>query len=478
MAGLIQDIKLFGRDIPWFQGLREKGLSAFKTQGVPTAKTEAWKYTKPRDLNADDFVMNGSNFVAELEELSNFDADEQTTHDHHCNGHDCHCHHGESCASGSSCQCSCEEGHANCNVEGGGCHCQHEEEIDIHIDLPFEAYQVHFLNGQFIPIHPVLPRGVEIMTLMEAVVNQDAKPWLGKLIDLEHYPFAALNTAYMEEGLFINIAKGVKLTKPIIFVNHTSVGAENLFYNIRNLIVVESEAEAEFVEYYNYSGAEKSHYFANIVNEIYVERDAKFKHYKMQEEAFKANHITLNMVRVKGKGLYDAFCLQRGANIGRNETKVQLKEEQAKAEVNAAYLMHGWATIDTTTDIEHLAPYTFSHQLVKGVVGGDSKGVFQGKIHIAKHAIKTEGYQLHRALLLTDTAEIDVKPELEIFADDVKCSHGAASGELDENILFYMQSRGIGQEEAKQILIDAYLDDVVNKISAEPIRNWFKEQAR
>lgn len=474
MAGLIQKIKLFGSDIPWFETLRGKGLEAFEKQGVPTAKTEAWKYTKPRDLTADDFIINESNFIAELEEFAAAGSEEQCTHDHQCNGRDCHCHHGEDCARGGQ-QCSCgHEEHANCNSADGQCHCHHEEEIDVRVDLPFEAYQLHFLNGQFIPIYPVLPHGVEIMTLMEAVINQDAKPYLCKLLDVEKHPFAALNTAYMEEGLFIRIAQNTKLEKPLIFINHTSVDNENLFYNLRNLVVVESGAEAELIEWYNYSGAEKSRYFANSVNEIFVNRNAKLKHYKMQDEAFKANHVALNLVRVKENGIYDAFCLQRGANIGRNETKVMLAEEQASAEVNAAYVMHGWATLDTTTDIEHLSPQTFSHQLVKGVVGGDAKGVFQGKIHIAEHAVKTEGFQLHKALLLTDTAEIDVKPELEIFADDVKCSHGAASGELDEETLFYMQSRGIGREDAKQILIDAYLDDVINKISSEPVRVWFK----
>ncbi len=463
MAGLIQNVKLFGEDIPWFQGLRDKGLEAFRRQGVPTAKTEAWKYTKPRDLNADDFVMNESNFLAELSETAAAGADAQCGQNHHCNGHDCHCRRGEDCASGGHCH---EE----------GCRCG--EEIDVHVDLPFDGYQLHFLNGQFIPVYPVLPRGIEIMTLMEAVVAQEAKPYLGRLVDMEHYPFAALNTAYMEEGVYIRIDRNVKLDKPVILVNHTSVGAENLFYNLRNLIVLESGAKAELIEWYNYAGAEKSRYFANVVNEVFVERGAEFRHCKMQDEAFKANHVALNMVRVRGGGSYNAFCLQRGANIGRNETKVLLKEEQASAEVNAAYVMHGWATLDTTTDIEHLAPETFSHQLVKGVVGGDAKGVFQGKIHIAKHAVKTEGMQLHKALLLTDTAEIDVKPELEIFADDVRCSHGAASGELDEETLFYMQSRGIGREEAKQILIDAYLDDVVNKVANTAVREWFRERAR
>ena len=151
-------------------------------------------------------------------------------------------------------------------------------------------------------------------------------------------------------------------------------------------------------------------------------------------------------------------------------------EEEAKAEVNAAYLMNGWATLDTTTDIEHLAEKTYSSQLIKGVVGGEAKGVFQGKIRIAPNAQKTEGRQLHKALLLSDTAEIDVKPELEIYADDVKCSHGAASGELDQEQLFYLRSRGIGEEEARQMLIDAYLTDVVARVDDPEIRDWLRGQ--
>ena len=136
--------------------------------------------------------------------------------------------------------------------------------------------------------------------------------------------------------------------------------------------------------------------------------------------------------------------------------------------------MNGWATLDTTTDIEHLVANTTSNQLVKGVVGGQAKGVFQGKIRIAPNAVKTEGYQLHKALLLSDEAEIDVKPELEIFADDVKCSHGAACGQLDKDQLFYMLSRGIGEEEAKQLLIDAYLNDVIAKVDDEKIKEWIR----
>lgn len=160
--------------------------------------------------------------------------------------------------------------------------------------------------------------------------------------------------------------------------------------------------------------------------------------------------------------------------MARNESKVRLADTLAKAEVNAAYMMNGWATIDTTTDIEHLVAETFSDQLVKGVVGGQAKGVFQGCIHIEPNAIKTKGYQQHRALLLTDEAEVDVKPELEIFADDVQCSHGSACGQLDAEQLFYLRSRGLGEEEAKAMLVDAYLQEVIAKVDNEKIADWIK----
>lgn len=410
MAGLVQNLPLIGAEIPWLRQLREAGLGAFERQGVPTAKTEAWKYTKPRELNADDFVMS----------------------------------------------------------------CSGAKKAEEPFSLPFPCYRIQFENGIFDPTQTELPQGVEVLPLIEAILlRRETQNYLGKLIDLARFPFAALNTAYLNEGVFIRVEKNVELKRPLVLVNHTSCGSENLFFNLRNLIILEEGAAAKFIEVYHYSGEVKSRYFANIVNEIYLAQRARLEHYKYQAEAFKANHIALSAVDVGAAADYHAFTLQTGANIARNETRVSLRREQAHAEVNAAYLMNGWATIDTTTDIEHLAPCTYSKQLVKGVVGGDAKGVFQGKIHIAPRAVKTEGLQLHKALLLSDTAEIDVKPELEIFADDVKCSHGAASGELDEEAMFYMRSRGIGEAEAKQLLIEAYLEDVIAKIADETISRWF-----
>ena len=422
MSGLLQNIELPDSNLPWLFALREKGREAFLRQGLPTAKTEAWKYTRPRDLQVDDFVMQTS---------------------------PCHCS---------------EE-----------CDCEHHSHSSLDDALPFDCYALHFDNGQLRHEHLPLPRGVQIMPLSDAFsFADDIKSRLGKTLNLDKYPFAALNTAYLNEGVYISIAKHTRLDKPLALVYHTHSCHDNLFFNLRNLIVVESGAQAELIEYHHYSGAEKSRYFANIVNEIFVGRDAVLSHYKLQDEAFKAVHIAFNGVKVKGGGAYRSFCLQKGANLARNETFVSLTEEGTSTEVNAAYIMHGWATLDTTTDIEHLAENTISHQLDKGVVGGDAKGVFQGRIHIAPDSQQTEGRQLHQALLLSDRAEVDVKPELEIFADDVKCSHGAASGELDEEQLFYMRSRGIDADEARQILVEAFLDDALMQVEDEAVRIWLK----
>lgn len=412
MSLLLQNIKLIGDNIPWLQDLRQKGSGAYTKAGIPTPKTEAWKYTKPSRFFVDDFVVK---------------------------------------------------------PQGA------EKARQIKYDLPFDAYQICFENGVLQSIDSELPEGVVILPIIETIMfHHDYRTKIGTLVNLDYHPFAALNTACLNEGVCVEILPQAKLDKPIIFIYHTTADSEKVLYNMRNLIIVNSQAKAEMVEWFCYDGAPKSAYFNNIVNEIYLEDQAVLYHYKVQNEAFKAAHIALNSVKAAADSFYKSFCLQKGADLGRNETKVVLAARGASAQVDGAYMMNGWATLDTTTDIEHLVCHTTSNQLVKGVVGGQAKGVFQGKIHIAPNAVKTEGYQLHKALVLTDEAEVDVKPELEIFADDVKCSHGSACGQLDPEQLFYMRSRGISEAEAKQLLIDAYLEECLAKVDNEKIKAWIK----
>lgn len=408
----LENIALISNDLPWLHNLREQGLLSYKKYGIPTAKTENWKYTKPNRFFEQKFipVSRGNNVLGNSS-----------------------------------------------------------------VTVPFDCYCVYFENGIFNPNLSNLPQGIEIIPIIEAIMFQpNIRDKIGALVDVDKYPFAALNTAYLNEGIYLHVDSNVDISKPIVFIYHTTALNNAELYNVRNLIVIDSNSSIKVAELYCYDGVIKSSYVINVVNEMFIANDAKLYHYKVQNDAFKAGHITFNAAKVCRNGKYNSFCLQKGADMARHETKVFLSEEGAIADIKGAYLMNGWATIDITTDIEHQKPHTISSQLIKGVVGGQAKGVFQGKIHIAPNAIKTEGYQLHKAMLLSDDAEIDVKPELEIYADDVKCSHGSACGELDQDQLFYMRSRGIKEDVAKQLLIDAYLNDVIAKVDDEKIQDWIK----
>ena len=410
MSNLLKKVKLLGDNIPWLHDFRQAGACAFEKCGIPNAKVEAWKYTKPNMFLDSDF---------------------------------------------------------ECCVKG--------QKIVYQPNLPFDTYVINFINGVFTPDNSHLPDGIEVVPLIEALMfHPEIREKLGKIYEIDKHPFAALNQAYTNEGIYIHLPDNCKLDKPIVVIYHTATENRHLMCNVHNLIVLENGARAEFVEYFNYAGELKSCYFNNIVNEFYIGKNAELKHYKVQNEAFKAIHLALNNIEVKENGNYKSFCLQKGADLARNESRVFLLEAEAKTQIDAAYIMNGWATLDITTDIEHLAAKTFSEQLVKGVAGGQAKGIFQGKIHIAPYAVKTRGCQQHRALLLSDDAEIDTKPELEIFADDVQCSHGSACGQIDREQLFYMQSRGISEDDAKKMLVDAYIDEVIAKVDNEKIISWIK----
>lgn len=401
---------LGANDIPALCGLREKGVLSCAKQGFPNSKTEAWKYSYFDKKNLNDLKL----------ELPK----------EHCD-----------------CNKKCECNEPSCCVD---------------------VYHIKICAGHM-HRHFDLPDGLIIKPLMEAVFDQDVKNFLNKSFEMDDFFFAALNTAYLEQGLFICVSKDFCADKPI-FLDY--VGADGIFRNIRNIVVLQSEAKAVLLE--NFQSSNNKKYFTNIVNEIYVGQNSSLQHYKKQSESPLAYHIALNSVKVKKNGYYRAFCSQKGGLLARNETFVRLLDIGASAKVDGVYNLQGSSISDITTNIRHLSAYTSSDQLVKGVLNENSRGVFQGQIHIAPDAIKTQGNQLHHALLLSNEARVDCKPELEIFADDVKCSHGAASGNLSAEQLFYLQSRGIELSQAKHILIDAYINEVYEQIADENIKDWLR----
>jgi len=402
MLDFLENISLDYDDIPALVAIRQKGKLSFR--GLPSKKTEAFKYTPVASVLTEDMFLQSEE--------------------------------------------KCDEEH---------CHC-HESYFD------FASYEFHFCNGR-LHEHFHLEDGLEASSMLDAVTAHETSKYLNQT-DWANFPFAALNTAYLEQGLFLRVSK--KLDKPIAFIYHNKSKG---FKNIRNVIVVEKGAKAELIEVFE---GQNEPYFLNIVNEIFISKNAELTHCKLQKESNSAVHIALQSVHVKSQGKFESYTLQTGSKLARNETHVFLKEEGATALVNAAYHIKGLSLIDTTTDIEHISKETTSNQLIKGVVDEAAHGVFQGKIHIAPNAVQTEGYQLHKALLLSDDAAVDVKPELEIFADDVKCSHGATSGDLNQDELFYLCSRGISEKEARQILTSAFLNEAFEGIKNESLKTLFR----
>ena len=373
--------------------------------GLPNAKTEAYKYTPLKDIFAPEMFEKNDSF----------------------------CEH----------ECCCSENF-----------------------LPFKAYEIHLCNGH-LHEHFHFVDGLEVSSLKEAVLNHETAKYINKF-DLEKFPFAALNTASLEEGLFLRVFKTLDCPVALCYHNKTS-----RLKNVRNLIVAEKGIKLEILEMFDGHDAA---YFQNVVNEISVAAQAEIKHYKLQKEGQEAVHIALSNVDVKEGGKYASYALELGAQLCRNETHIALKGENAKALVNAAYDLKGSAVCDTTTDIEHISPLTSSNQIIRGVVDDAAHGVFQGKIRIAPNAQKTEGNQVHKALLLSDEARIDAKPELEIFADDVKCSHGATSGDLNQDELFYLKSRGIEEKAARKILTSAFLSAAFDGLENENVQKLFEKE--
>jgi Fe-S cluster assembly protein SufD len=217
-------------------------------------------------------------------------------------------------------------------------------------------------------------------------------------------------------------------------------------------------------------GPAGARYLHNPVFEIEVAEGARLSHGRLQQEGHDGVFLSTVYARVAAAGTYDNFTLNAGAKLARNEIHVALMGPKAEAHMNGVQLIGDGQHADTTTSLDHAAPNCSSRQTYKTVLAGRSRGVFQGKIHVHQVAQKTDGYQMNQALLLSPDAEIDSKPQLEIYADDVKCSHGATVGELDADHLFFLRSRGIPEAQAKAILVEAFLTEAVEAVAEAPIR--------
>jgi Fe-S cluster assembly protein SufD len=289
------------------------------------------------------------------------------------------------------------------------------------------------------------------------------QPDFGTLTWPDREPMVALNTMLAIDGAALHVPAGFDGG----VVQLVSIAGGDADYHPRHSIRLAAGAQLTVVEISAGQGA----YLLNTVAEIHVAEGAHLTHVRLQDEAVTAFHVSTTYADVETGGTYDSFTLNLGARLSRTEVHTTLSGAGAVAHLNAAQILAGSQHSDFTTVVRHAAPGCTSRQTVKNVLTGRSHGVFQGKIEVARVAQKTDGYQMNQALLLSPDAEVNSKPELEIFADDVKCSHGATVGELDGEQMFYLRSRGIPDPEARAILVRAFLAEALDAVADDTIRS-------
>jgi Fe-S cluster assembly protein SufD len=327
-----------------------------------------------------------------------------------------------------------------------------------------------FVNGAFaedLSSFAGLPDGVRVSSLARAIKSGSelAEHNLGTIARFDQHAFTALNTAFISDGALVELAPNAVIDKPIhlLFVSDGD-GVSHP----RNLIVAGRHSQAVFVE--SYVSLRDGEYFTNAVTEMVLGDGSHIDHYKIQRESETAFHVGTVQVREARDSQLHSFSFATGGSLARTNIYTSLDGDAATCTLNGLYLTDGTQHIDNQTSIEHIAPNCPSHEVYKGVLDGRSHGVFNGKVYVHPEAQKTDGKQSNNNLLLSPSARVDTKPQLEIFADDVKCTHGATVGRLDEVAMFYLNSRGIGRDTARTLLTYAFAADVLETIELEPLR--------
>lgn len=390
---------------------RDRAFSAFRRTGLPTRRVETWKYTDLRSLQQAQFSAAAPTDVP---------ASAITPY----------------------------------RVEG--------------------AYGVVFVDGRFAPELSQLdslPDGLRLSSLSDTLAAGDQTDGaeLGTVADADQPGFAALNGALMQDGAICRVAGGVTIDSPVqlIFVMTAGCTAES---HIRNLVVLDENSHATLIQSFVSLGTSSG--FCNSVTEVSVEQGGRLRHIIHQDQDRASWHIGLTAARLGRDATFNSFLLSSGARLSRNEIRILLEGEGADCRLNGIALVRDRQHCDNTTDIDHAKGHCHSSQLFKNVLDDRGRSVFQGRIHVAPDSQKTDAHQMNRNLLLSRNAQADSKPELIIHADDVKCSHGATVGDLDQDALFYLQSRGIDAAAARNLMVRAFASEMIDELPDDAVRHY------
>lgn len=400
--------------------LRRKGLEAFSQRGVPTPRHEEWKYTNVLPIVGADYA------VPALQEDDQWRmAGDQLT-----------------------------------SVLG---------------DNPIV---VHIHNGrlQLDAVASHLPSGVSISPLTDAFLTDhpSVASAIASTVPLDDYPFVALNTALTEHGLAIRIAAGVHVQSTIHIVVSASADQQPVLHTPRIVIVADEQSSATIVESHHTLGTQSA--LACAVTETVVARGAHLQLVKILDDAGDGRHIGFTGAIIHADATFASHVACLSGAFVRNDVVLRLVEPNATGIMNGVSVLSESEYADNHTVVDHMVPHCHSEELYKGVYNDRSVGVFNGKIFVRPQAQKTTAYQSHHALLLSDRAQVNAKPQLEIWADDVRCSHGATTGQLDQDAVFYLQSRGIGKDQAKALMTYAFAADVVERMPLPTLRAFLEQR--
>lgn len=395
--------------------LRQTAFNAFTQMGIPTSRHEEWKYTRIAGLFNKEYQFPGSQKGTSV---STADIDLIRL-----------------------------PGHENAN-------------------------ELVFINGLF-SLSLSTIRSAELIVLpLEVATKHNYKDIITR--NLGHSSkylkdgINALNTAFVHGGAFIHVKKGQTVEHPVYIYNITDARSENIFSQPRSLVYISENAQIQLVETYTTMGVSES--FTNQVMEVVVEKDAIVEYYKIQNDAGHANQVSTTHIRQIGKSHTHAVVISLGGAIVRNNLNIILEAEHCEAHLYGLYFPTGKTHIDNHTLVDNVKPNCLSNELYKGIIHDSATAVFNGKIFVQPQAQKTNAYQSNKNILLSEAASVNTKPQLEIFADDVKCSHGCTVGRLNDEALFYLESRGIPAKIASSLLVHAFAIDILEHIKPEPIR--------
>lgn len=397
-----------GASVPWVSDLRAAAFRQFESSGYPTPRIEEWKYTNLKALQRQTFQFSAERDI----EIT-------------------------------------------------------EGELSPAIIPDLDVYRVVFVDGllnERLSQLQEIPSKIHVASLGDQLRTnaKDIEPHLAKYADSCLNGFVSLNTALMRDGIHIHLSSNTVVDKPIHLIYISTRQNNATWSHLRNLIIAEPNSQASIIE--TYIGHGDSVYFNNVITEASLAENAKLTHYKIQQEAAQAFHVSLLKIQQQQSSQFSSYSLSVGSKLSRNEIRSELCAPGCECILNGLYLADERQQVDTFARVDHLAANGISREFFKGIVNGKAKAIFRGIAYVHPDAQQSDAEQKNNNLLLSPNAEVDTKPQLEIYADDVKCSHGATVGQLDEDALFYLRSRGIDKQTARGLLTYSFAKEIIDSI--------------